>query len=123
MQPKKSAASKKTSGGTAPKAAGTGDESEEPSTQVRVGRPPTSPLDRKSQVRENVRAHRAKLKASGLEKVETYVPKAWQQFLQKSGEPLQQLGLEAFALLLKARGASDLVQSAGRVSTGDEPAD
>lgn len=80
----------------------------------RVGRPPTSPLDRKGQVRENVRAHRAKLKAAGLEKVEIYLPKGWRRFLQDTGEPLQQLGLEAFALLLKARGGAALVEAAQR---------
>ena len=47
-----------------------------------------------------------------MEKVDTYLPKAWRQFLHGCGEPLQQLGLEAFALLLKERGASDLVQAA-----------
>lgn len=110
MQPKKSAASKKVSGDAASQSAEDG--SQPAPTQSRVGRPPTSSLDRKSQVRENVRVHRAKLKASGLEKVETYLPKAWQQFLQKSGESIQQLGLEAFALLLEKRGASDLVAAA-----------
>ena len=110
MQPKKSAAGKKTSGNSVSKRPI--DEDEANATQSRVGRPPTSPLDRKGQVRENVRAHRAKLRAAGLEKVETYLPKAWRQFLQGSGEPIQQLGLEAFALLLKERGASDLVQAA-----------
>ena len=120
MQPKKSAANKKTSGDGVPKAVE--DKSEHTATHPRVGRPPTSPLDRKSQVRENVRAHRAKLKASGLEKVETYVPKAWQQFLQNSGESIQELGLEAFALLLEKRGASDLVAAAQAATPADEKA-
>ena len=97
-------------------------QSEEGATHARVGRPPTSPLDRKSQVRENVRAHRAKLKASGLEKVETYLPKAWQLFLQDSGESIQQLGLEAFALLLEKRGASDLVKTARKTMAQNDEA-
>ena len=97
-------------------------QSEDDVTQARVGRPPTSPLDRKSQVRENVRAHRAKLKASGLEKVETYLPKAWQRFLQNSGESIQQLGLEAFALLLEKRGASGLVETARKTMAQNDEA-
>ena len=97
-------------------------QSEDDVTQLRVGRPPTSPLDRKSQVRANVRAHRAKLKASGLEKVETYLPKAWQRFLQNSGESIQQLGLEAFALLLEKRGASDLVETARKTMARNDEA-
>ena len=97
-------------------------QSEDGATQSRVGRPPTSPLDRKSQVRENVRAHRAKLKASGLEKVETYLPKIWQIFLQNSGESIQQLGLEAFALLLEKRGASDLVETARKTMARNDEA-
>ena len=120
MQPKKSAVSKKNSGAPVPDSA-VGVSEDDP-TQSRVGRPPTSPLDRKSQVRENVRAHRAKLKASGLEKVETYLPKAWQQFLQNSGESIQQLGLEAFALLLTKRGASDLVEAAQKAITESDKA-
>ena len=120
MQTKKSAASKKVSGDPAPNPSVAA--SPDAATQSRVGRPPTSPLDRKSQVRENVRVHRAKLKASGLEKVETYLPKAWQQFLQNSGEPIQQLGLEAFALLLEKRGASDLVETARKAIAQDDKA-
>ena len=120
MQPKKSAANKKISGAGVPKAVE--GESEMAATHSRVGRPPTSLLDRKSQVRENVRAHRAKLKASGLEKVETYVPKAWQQFLQNSGKSIQELGLEAFTLLLEKRGASDLVAAAQAATPADEKA-
>lgn len=110
MQPKKSAAGKKSVTGAAGEATDGGGANA--ATPSRVGRPPTSLLDRKSQVRENVRVHRAKLKASGFEKVEVYLPKAWRQFLQNSVEPLQQLGLEAFAMLLNARGASELVQAA-----------
>ncbi len=120
MQSKKSAASKKNSGGPLPDPAV--GQSEDDLTQSRVGRPPTSPLDRKSQVRENVRAHRAKLKASGLEKVETYLPKAWQLFLQNSGESIQQLGLEAFALLLEKRGASDLAETARKTMARNDEA-
>ena len=120
MQPKKSAAGKKSSA-DAESGESVGRDADT-TTQSRVGRPPTSPLDRKSQVRENVRAHRAKLKAAGLEKVEIYLPKAWQQFLQNSDEPIQQLGLEAFALLLKQRGASDLVEAAQPTSSGDDGA-
>ncbi len=120
MQSKKGAAGKKSSGGSVPKEA-VGEDTTE-SAQARVGRPPTSSLDRKSQVRENVRAHREKLKASGLEKVETYLPKAWREFLQNSGEPIQQLGLEAFALLLKERGASDLVQAVQPPTAGHDEA-
>ena len=116
MQPKKSAAGKKSV--AEPVGEATDGGGANTATLSRVGRPPTSPLDRKSQVRENVRVHRAKLKASGFEKVEIYLPKAWRQFLQNSAEPLQQLGLEAFAMLLKARGASVLVQAAQ--STGAE---
>ena len=114
MQTKKSAAGQK-SPGDSPIAG----EDPAASTQSRAGRPPTSPLDRKSQVRENVRAHREKLKAAGLEKVETYLPKAWRQFLREAGEPLQQLGLEAFALLLKERGAADLVRAAQQTASGE----
>ena len=120
MQSKKSAVSKKNSGGSAPEQ--TPAEPAVAETHSRVGRPSTSPLDRKSQVRENVRAHRAKLKAAGLEKVETYLPKAWQQFLQNTGEPIQQLGVEAFALLLQQRGASDLVQAAQGAMAGNDEA-
>ena len=78
----------------------------------KVGRPATSPFDRKTQVRENVRAHRAKLKAAGVTKVETYLPNAWHQFLQNTGKPFQELGAEAFALLLRERGAGTLVDAA-----------
>ena len=120
MQSKKGAVGKKSSESSVPKEAAGEDINE--ATQSKVGRPPTSPLDRKSQVRENVRAHREKLKASGLEKVETYLPKAWREFLQNSGEPIQQLGLEAFALLLKERGASDLVQAAQPATAGHDEA-
>ncbi len=120
MQSQKGVACKKSSGGSVPKEAVGEDRNE--ATPSKVGRPPTSPLDRKSQVRENVRAHREKLKASGLEKVETYLPKAWREFLQNSGEPIQQLGLQAFALLLKERGASDLVQAAQVATTGHDEA-
>ena len=102
MQRKKSAAGKKSSGEDAPEL---GDESaSKPETITgggKVGRPATSPFDRKTQVRENVRAHRAKLKAAGITKVETYLPNAWHQFLQGTGKPLQELGAEAFALLLR----------------------
>ena len=121
MQPKKNATGEKSSAPPASDsgAAGTTDVL----TQKRVGRPTTSSLDRKSRVRENVRAHRANLKAAGLEKVETYLPKAWRQFFQNSGEPLQQLGLEAFALLLEARGASNLVQATEAARTTNESAD
>lgn len=121
MQPKKNATGEKSSAPPAPDPTATG--AADAITLKRVGRPTTSPLDRKSQVRENVRAHRANLKAAGLEKVETYLPKAWRQFLQNSGEPLQQLGLEAFALLLAARGASDLVQAAKPARAVNESAD
>ena len=120
MQSKKSAANKKVSGDAASQTAQDG--SQHAPAQPKVGRPPTSPLDRKGQVRENVRAHRAKLKASGLEKVETYLPKAWQQFLQNSGESIQQLGLEAFTLLLEKRGASHLVAAAHAAAAPNENA-
>ena len=110
MQPKKRVVSEK-SAENSPDHPANGDETVA-ATQSRVGRPRSSPLDRKGQLKENLRAYRARLKALGLEKVETHLPKAWHQFLHDSGEPLQQLGLQAFALLLKERGAADLVRAA-----------
>ena len=112
MQRKKSAAGKKSLGDDAPEPAAESASTPETATgESKVGRPATSPFDRKTQVRENVRAHRAKLKAAGVTKVETYLPNAWHQFLQGTGQPLQELGAEAFALLLRARGADTLVEA------------
>ena len=112
MQRKKSATGEKSAEESA--SAAPGETAARAGTEAggKVGRPPTSPFDRKTQVRENVRAHRAKLKASGLEKVETYLPKEWVRFLRDANEPIQQLGLEAFTLLLQKRGAMALVEAA-----------
>ena len=113
MQRKKSAAGKKSSGADAPEPTdGVASKPETATGESKVGRPATSPFDRKTQVRENVRAHRAKLKAAGVTKVETYLPNAWHRFLQGTGKPLQELGAEAFALLLRERGAGTLVEAA-----------
>lgn len=113
MQPKKAPLPKKTP--ALPSAAGEGaprpGAASPPLHQRRVGRPPTSPHDRKTQVRENVRAYRAKLKAAGLVKTETFLPIAWHKFLNETGQTLQDLGVEAFTLLLRQRGASALVDA------------
>ncbi len=114
MQRKKSVGGKKSSSEEAPEPGNEPVTKPEPDTGGggKVGRPATSPFDRKTQVRENVRAHRAKLKAAGVTKVETYLPNAWHQFLQDTGKPFQELGAEAFALLLRERGAGTLVEAA-----------
>jgi hypothetical protein len=75
------------------------------------GRPKTSPHDPKTQGLLRVRNHRAKLKAAGLEKVETFLPSTWHEYLQSIGKPLQELGVEAFALLLRKRGKGALVEA------------
>lgn len=113
MQRKKSATGEKSPSEDAPGPSdGAAPKPETATGEGKVGRPATSPFDRKTQVRENVRAHRAKLKAAGVMKVETYLPNAWHQFLQGTGKPLQELGAEAFALLLRERGAGSLVEAA-----------
>ena len=109
MQQKKGASPKKTAAlASAEQAA----ESSQPTDQKpKRGRPKTSPFDPKTQGLLRVRNHRAKLKAAGMEKVETFLPTAWHEYLQGIGKPLQELGVEAFALLLRARGMEALVEA------------
>ena len=61
-------------------------------------------------------------KPRGWRRWKLYLPKAWQRFLQNSGESIQQLGLEAFALLLEKRGASDLVETARKTMARNDEA-
>ena len=83
MQRKKSATGEKSAEESA--SAAPGETAARAGTEAggKVGRPPTSPFDRKTQVRENVRAHRAKLKASCLGCSEH--PARFARYSQESG--------------------------------------